>query len=123
MTSPTQRTNAYLRKEGYTVATVEKWNQFAHIRRDLFGIIDVLAIREGEILGVQATTGAHVAARITKALAEPKLERWLMAGGHFEVWGWRKTGARGKRKLWSLRRVQLVMARGGEIEAFELPAN
>jgi hypothetical protein len=56
MTSPTKRTLAKLRKEGYLCAIVEKFNRFAGIRQDLFGFIDILAIREGEIIGVQTTS-------------------------------------------------------------------
>ena len=104
------------------MAITEKWIPQARRRIDLFGIIDVLAIRDDEILGVQATTGPNAAARVTKALAEPRLERWLLAGGHFEVWGWRKVGARGKRKLWAVRRVVLYLCggKGGTIQSAEL---
>ena len=42
--SPTARTMAALRSEGWTVEVVEKWIPGAQIRRDLFGVIDVLAI-------------------------------------------------------------------------------
>ena len=44
--SPTQRTLKRLReKEEYPLVTiVERWNAFAKIRQDLFGIIDILAI-------------------------------------------------------------------------------
>ncbi len=34
--SPTQRTLAFLRKQGYTAAITERWNQFAHICRALW---------------------------------------------------------------------------------------
>ncbi|WP_428851320.1 hypothetical protein [Imbroritus primus] len=50
-TSPTQRTLALLRKEGYTAEVTEHWNAFAGIRQDLFNVIDVLALGDGEILG------------------------------------------------------------------------
>ena len=44
--SPTQRTLKRLRDSGdYPLVTiVERWNAFAKIRQDLFGIIDLLAI-------------------------------------------------------------------------------
>lgn len=103
MTSPTQRTLAELRKIGWTCAIVERWNQYAKIRQDLFGFIDIVAIRPGEILAVQACAGASHAARRDKIIAEPKSAQWLAAGGLIEIWSWRKAGERGKRKLWTPR--------------------
>jgi hypothetical protein len=83
---------AVLRQEGFTVAKVETWNAFARVSRDLFGFIDVLAIRADRpgVLGVQATTVSNQAARLTKALSIPELQTWLAAGNGFEVWGWKK---------------------------------
>lgn len=55
MSSPTQRTLAALRKLGYLAAVVEKWNHGAHIRQDLFGFIDVLAIGGGDCMACTGT--------------------------------------------------------------------
>ena len=55
--SPTQLSIRHLKENGYLVAVVEKWNPFVKIRQDLFGFIDVLAIRENETLAVQVTSG------------------------------------------------------------------
>lgn len=101
MISPTRRTLAYLRKCGMTCEVVERWNAYAQVRQDLFGCIDILSIGSiGVILGIQCTTRANQAARMKKALLEPKLKDWLLAGGRFEVWGWAKVGPKGKRKRW-----------------------
>ena len=102
--SPTQRSLKELRRLGYTVQVVERWNPFAHIRQDLFGFIDILAIRPGEILGVQATSAANHASRVTKSSQHGNFRPWRSAGGLFEVWSWRQGGPRGKRKTWMLRR-------------------
>lgn len=59
MTSPTQRSLAHLRSLGYRVAVVERWNPHARIRQDLFGVLDLLAVRDGEILGVQTTNASY----------------------------------------------------------------
>lgn len=59
------------------------------------------------ILAVQATTGDHIAARVGKVRAEPRASVWTQAGGRLEVWGWRKSGPRGKRKVWTCRKVVL----------------
>lgn len=104
MSSPTQRALAQLRKEGLVAQVVERWNAYAKIRVDLFGIIDVVALGAGFILGVQATTRDNASKHVDKALAEPKLKAWLRAGGRFQVWDFAKTGAAGKRKLWNIRK-------------------
>jgi len=96
--TPTERTLKKLRADGYLAVVVEHWNHFASVRQDLFGFIDVLAIRGKRTLGVQATTAPNVAARLNKAMALPELRTWLEAGNAFEVWGWRK-GVRGAKAL------------------------
>ena len=104
--TPTARSLAVLREMNYVVQVVEQYNRFSKTRLDLYGCIDILAVHpEHGILGVQATTTSNAAARVSKALAEPRLVTWLAAGASFEVWGWAKRGPAGKRKLWTLRRV------------------
>lgn len=104
--SPTQRSLKWLDDRGWLTAIVEKWNAFAKVKQDLFGFIDLLAVKTPDgILGVQTTSGSNVAARIEKILASRNLVPWLGAGGRVEVHGWRKIGPRGGRKVWKLRRV------------------
>lgn len=98
--SPTARSLELLRKQGYMAQVVEKYNQFAHVRQDLFGFIDILAVKGDEVLGVQATSGDHVSERCDKILAHPNIERWLAPTRKMEVWGWRKVG---KPPRWALR--------------------
>lgn len=101
--SPTQRSLKHLRDQGYRATIVEHWNSFARLRQDLFGIIDILAVKEGETLGVQTTSGSNVSARVQKiadAEVTPDLRK---AGWRLEVHGWRKN-ARGK---WQLRVVDV----------------
>ena len=89
--SPTQKTLALLRKNQYQkIAIVERWNPFAKIRQDLFGIIDVLAVKKGVTLGVQCTSDSHVAERVTKLLESDSLVPLLDAGWTVEVHGWQK---------------------------------
>lgn len=87
--SPTERTLAALRKLGFTAQVVERWNPHAKVRQDLFGCIDIVAVNEHGILGVQACVAASLAARCTKSEAEPRLLTWLQGGGRFEVWAWK----------------------------------
>ena len=125
MPSPTQRSLAHAREQGWPVAIVEHWNMHAKIRQDLWGVIDLLVLDDGQgVLGVQACAGASHAARMTKvretihgAVVEPATDRarasaltkaaalkaWLAKGNRIEVWSWSKKGPRGKRKTWELR--------------------
>jgi hypothetical protein len=97
--SPTQRSLKMLRAEGFTVAVTEHWNAFAHIRQDLFGFVDLVALRASETLAVQTTTADNLSARRRKILASPLLSRVLGAGWRIEIHGWRKVKGR-----WAARR-------------------
>lgn len=99
--SPTQRSLAHLRKAGYVAEVVEKKIPKVFITKDLFGFIDVLAIRENEIVGVQATSGSNVAARVAKITDAPLVDAVRKAGIRIVVHGWRKN-ANGR---WTLREV------------------
>ncbi|HEY3319590.1 MAG TPA: hypothetical protein VGP72_03835 [Planctomycetota bacterium] len=99
--TPTARTLAELRAHGWTAQVVEHWNSFAHIRQDLFGVIDIVAVAPGRgFFGVQATSSTNISTRVAKSKAEPRLKTWLEAGGRFAVVGWGKRGPRGGRKTW-----------------------
>jgi hypothetical protein len=101
--SPTARSLAECRKRGWTAQVVERWNQYARVRVDLFGCIDLVALTRQGILAIQACAGGDHAKRMAKVLAEPRTKLWLGDGGRFEVWSWSKLGAVGKRKTWQLR--------------------
>lgn len=98
MSSPTQRTLAKLKADGYLCAVVEKWNPHAKIRQDLFGIIDVLGIKDGETIGVQATSGSNVSARVQKIADSSHTDALRRAGWRLVVHGWRK-GSNGRYTL------------------------
>ena len=100
MSSPTSRSKQHLEAAGYLVGVVEKWVQFpppGH-RVDLFGILDLVAVKDRETIGVQTTSGSNVSARIKKL--EDSAALWMLrqAGWRIVVHGWRK--ARGR---WQLR--------------------
>lgn len=91
MSSPTQRTLKHLRDLGYPlVQVVEKWNPHARIRQDLFGIIDVVAVSDTEIVAVQSTSGGNVAARVAKIVESAALPILQRVGIRVIVHGWRK---------------------------------
>ena len=87
--TPTQRSLKYLREEGYTVAIVERWNPWVNIRQDLFGFIDLLAIRKDETLAVQVTASG-VSSRLKKISESELLPKVREAGWKIQVHGWRK---------------------------------
>ena len=101
-TSPTVRSLALLRGNGYSAQVVERYNPYAKIRIDLFGFIDLVAIKEGEsgVVGVQTTSASNLSARYKKILLIPEARIWLATGNRILLHGWAKKGPRGKRKLW-----------------------
>lgn len=101
--TPTQRTLKRLRDDGFLAAVVEKWNPHARIRQDLFGVVDVIGIREGETIAVQATSGSNVSARVKKIAESDATPVIRAAGWRFVVHGWRK-GANGR---WACREVDV----------------
>lgn len=103
MSSPTTRSKAHLEKLGYRVAVVERWNPHVRIRQDLFGIIDLLAIREGETLAVQTTSASNMSSRIRKIAESDATPHVRGAGWRIVVHGWRK-GTNGR---WILREVDV----------------
>ena len=106
--SPTQKSLAECRERGWTCQVVERWIPQARRRIDFLGVIDIIALTGTGILGIQACAGASHAARRTKAMALPGLRAWLECGGVFAIWSWSKRGARGKRKVWTLREERIT---------------
>lgn len=111
MMSPTARTLALLRSQGYHADVVEKWLPGGRVRRDWGGWGDVLAAGDRGILMVQATTKPHISDRVRKAVSLLSLVKWLRGGGRAEVWGWYCTGPGpvGK-QTWFVEAVNLGLA-------------
>lgn len=109
--SPTQRTLAKLRADGWSAFVVERWNSYAKIRQDLGGCLDILGWAPGRgVIGIQCTVGGKVADRLAKVEANENAMTFLRAGGTtLEVWGWRLAGPKGERKTWQVRRVRLAL--------------
>lgn len=109
--SPTQRTLRALRQRGLVADIVERFLQYAGphgIRKDLFGIIDVLALDpEHGVIGVQSC-GQDFSQHWQKLTVERRQEttEWLSTPGtSLELWGWRKIKAKrgGLAMVWSPR--------------------
>ena len=105
MSSPTQRSKAHAESLGYHVAIVEKFNQWAKVRQDLFGFGDLLCMKEGHVLVlIQTTTTGNMKSRIAKIHQLKNAWRWITTGNTIEVWGWAIRGKKGTRKKYELKR-------------------
>lgn len=109
MSSPTQLSLAALRAEGYTCWIVEYWNSFSRKRVDLFGIWDIIAIRDGETVVVQTTAASSVSARVRKIAESEHIAACRKAGWTCLVHGWRKKKIKrgGKAERWVCRMVDV----------------
>lgn len=102
------------RKQGAKVDKVEYWLPWAKrkgekggkealgIRKDLFGIIDLIVIQDSWCLGIQVTSRTNVGARVTKALGThlESSELWVSVPSHiFLIEGWHKVGHRWARHV------------------------
>jgi hypothetical protein len=87
---------------------VEKWVPQARRRIDLFGAIDLVAITDDGILGIQVTSGSNHAARRVKAEGLEAIDEWRRHA-RFAVWSYsrrvarNKDGSKSKVKRWRLR--------------------
>lgn len=108
--TPTRLSLVRLRRDGFIVAVVEKWIPRLNVRSDLWRFGDVLAVHpeRREFLIVQTTSASNVAARRAKAMQQPELRAWLLAGGRFELQGWAKRGGR-----WTVRVEELRLDGAG----------
>ena len=97
--SPTQLTLRLLREDGWLVEVTEKWIPGANIRKDLFGWIDLLAIRDGETLAVQTTSWSNMSARVNKIAESDTVSAVRKAGWTIWVIGWKKDKARWVHKI------------------------
>ena len=88
--SPTEKSLKYLRKQGYTAVVTERWNPFARIRQDLFGIVDILCLKPGETLAVQCTSDSNVSSRVAKIAEHENTPKLREAGWRLWVMGWKE---------------------------------
>ena len=86
--STTQLTLDKLEAEGYRADIVER--RKGPVTKDLFGIIDVLAVREGETLAVQVTSRSNVSTRLRKIADSDSIADIRAAGWTVHVHGWDK---------------------------------
>jgi hypothetical protein len=118
--SATKRALAECRKRGWVAQVVEQTIPRVFIKRDLFGVIDIIALTPDGIVGIQATAGdGHHTEHLRKIYAEPRAKLWLEVGAGratIELWTFLLRGASGKRKLFTLRTEAITL--GGFPETF-----
>jgi hypothetical protein len=87
--SPSALTAELLKEQGWLVWTVERWIPGARIRVDLFGILDQIAIKDGEVLGLQPTSWSNVPARVKKIAESDHIAEVRKLGWTLHVYGWK----------------------------------
>ena len=92
--TPTQLSKAWCSVRGWPVDDSER-RIAGKISKDLFGMLDLVALSPEAIIGIQTTTAAHLAARRRKVAEARYASAWLLAGGRLLVHGWRK-----RQRLW-----------------------
>ncbi len=128
------RTKQYLEKLGYTVGKTEQalfkftgkgQDRRAEFlkRRDLFGFIDMIALRIPTlrdnhipgILAVQACGATDVQPHIATIVNSPMAKIWIGAGGEIQLIAWRKVrkikkdGTKGKSDVWMPRIINFYI--------------
>ena len=114
MRTTTQRSLKHARKLGWIAEVVERWIVIPNhpgggIRKDLYGAIDILAVRGllSGCFGIQSCSASALPAHKKTAEASDQLP-FFLAGNRFEIWAWAKRGERGKRKLWQVKRWEFA---------------
>jgi len=102
-THVTPRSLQVLRACGYHCQVVERIIPGMFIKKDLFGLIDVMAVKADEpgVLGIQVTTRSNVSSHFHKALDLPALKVWLAAGNRLVIHAWGRVKERLKDGSWS----------------------
>lgn len=126
--SPTERTLAELKKRGMKSGVTERWisqvwvgNGQRGIRKDLFGIIDIIALdlKRG-VIGVQST-GSDFSGHDRKIMGEKRQEAidWLSTPGAFLfLYAWRKIKKeKGKKtEIWAPRIKEYTLSDFPEVD-------
>lgn len=97
--SPTARVMEFVRKQdGWAAAICEKTIPKTWIKKDLFGMWDIVVLTPDRMIGVQATDPTSRSKHRDKLLANPLLLLWLKhADG--EIWTFRQPAGKRTYKL------------------------
>jgi hypothetical protein len=103
MASTNQRTIALFKERGYLCDTVESYNAFTKRKKDLFSIFDILAIGNGETIGIQITSKSNMSSRIRKISESEFLPELVRSNWKILVLGWYKK----ENGRWDCKEVEL----------------
>jgi hypothetical protein len=79
-----------MESRGYKCDLVESYNHFSRRKKDLFNIFDILAIGNGETVGIQITSKSNMSSRIKKISESEFLPELVRSGWRLVVIGWYK---------------------------------
>lgn len=129
---PMQKTLATFREARWMIDRTERFQTIpghpgGGVRKDLFGIIDAIALRPGCVLGVQVC-GADFQSHVRKMLGEhaEQTVRWLESGAALVLIGWTRKKARksdgsiGKAIRWTPRLENFVLVDDHRVRRTEL---
>ena len=85
-----QRTMALFESRGYKCEVVESYNSFTKRKKDMFGILDMVAIGNEETLGIQMTSKSNMSSRIKKIQESDYFVELLRSKWRIIVIGWFK---------------------------------
>ncbi len=86
--SPMRKSLAYMRDLGFHVEIVEHYVYHAKVKRDLWGLFDLLAVGAGKTIAVQTTSRGNMYQRKSKILGNPIHLVLKEAGWILEIHGW-----------------------------------
>jgi hypothetical protein len=79
-----------MESRGYKCDVVESYNAFTKRKKDLFSIFDILAIGNGETVGIQITSKSNMSSRIKKISESDFLPELVRSNWKILVLGWYK---------------------------------
>lgn len=105
-----------LKEEGYFAQVVECTIPNTFIKKDLFGVFDILAVNaEGVVVFVQVTSKSNASSRRKKVLEAEVTEAILMGGSRVELHLWQK-----KSNRWKVTKEQITSQSIGDYRKYKI---
>ncbi len=105
MASNVERSLNWFRKQKILVEKVERYVHIPSrkfgVRKDLFGIVDLVALSGQHLIGVQVTSYANLSNHKKKCREAPAMLPWLRTGSLFLLQAWRKPKYRWQLRIFS----------------------
>ena len=99
-----------LKHRGYAPCDAESYNAHSGRKKDQYGFIDMVGIKQGVmgVLGVQTTSYGHISERVKKAKGLDNYWLWLACGNAVEFHGWKTKYERGEKKIARARVIRVT---------------